>query len=122
MRKPSKKTLTTKLDNAWSKAVRLKAKNKCEVCGKSDGVLNAHHIVGRTNRNLRWDLKNGCSLCFRCHKGGTKSAHEDPLWFREWLEENRWEDFLYLYKEKNNIKKWDIEEMQEKLEELLNQL
>jgi hypothetical protein len=47
-----------------------------------------------------------------------QSAHEDPLWFREWLEENRWEDYSYLYTVKNNITKWTEEDMKEKLQQL----
>lgn len=106
-----------KLDIAWSEAVKIKAGHKCEVCGKEDG-LNSHHIVGRRNRTVRWDTRNGVCLCVSHHKFGVQSAHEDPLWFREWLEENRWEDYSYLYSIKNDITKWTEFTMQDKLNEL----
>ena len=113
----TKKQLTKKLDEAWSVACKKKADFKCEVCGATN-YLNSHHIVGRRNRTLRWDLRNSVCLCVLHHKFGIESAHEDPLWFREWLEENRWEDYQYLYCVKNTIVKWTDEELLEKLEKL----
>jgi len=117
MRKPSKKTLTIKLDNAWSKAVRLKAKNKCEVCGKTES-LNSHHIEGRRNYALRWDIQNGVCLCSGCHVFKKESAHQSPEWFHFWLEDNKWQDLQYVMNNRNDIKKWTIEDMQDKLTEL----
>ena len=123
LKKPSKKrkvnktSLTKRLDAAWSLEVKRRAGYRCEVCGKRNN-LNSHHIVGRRNRNLRWDLRNGVSLCVSHHKFGLQSFHEDPLWAREWLEENRWEDYAYLYTIKEEIKKWSIEEMKELLQVL----
>ena len=113
----TKKQLTKKLDEAWSKAVKSKADFKCDVCSKRE-YLNSHHIVGRRNRTLRWDCRNGVALCPLHHLFGLESAHEDPLWFREWLEENRWEDYQYLYCVKNTIVKWTDEELLEKLKKL----
>ncbi len=64
------------LDIIWSSVVKLKAKNKCEVCGKSGKYvrLNSCHIVGRRYRATRWgtfingiyDLC-GFSGCFNDH-------------------------------------------------------
>jgi hypothetical protein len=113
----TKGKLSKKLDEAWSLAVKKRAGYKCEVCGKTD-ILNSHHIVGRRNRRVRWDVRDGVCLCVKHHKLGIESAHEDPLWFREWLEDKRWEDYAYLYTVKNQIKKWTLEDMEEQLEEL----
>lgn len=117
----TKGQLTKKLDDAWSLAVKIKAEYKCEVCGKKD-TLNSHHIVGRRNRQTRWDVKNGVCLCVKHHKFGIESAHEDPLWFKEWLEDKRWEDYAYLYTVKNQIKKWTLEDMEELLSKLNKQV
>jgi hypothetical protein len=119
-RKPlNKSQLGKKLDEAWSLAVKKRAGYKCEVCGIGEsGHLNSHHIVGRRNRMVRWDVRDGVCLCVKHHRFGIESAHEDPLWFREWLEENRWEDYAYLYTVKNQIKKWTLEDMEKQLEEL----
>lgn len=125
LKKPSKKrkvnktSLTKRLDAAWSLEVKRRAGYRCEVCGKRNN-LNSHHIVGRRNRNLRWDLRNGVCLCVSHHKFGLQSFHEDPLWAREWLEENRWEDLQFIMCKRNEIVKWTIESMQSKLKELTN--
>lgn len=116
-RKPSKKTLTKKLDTAWSKAVKKRAGFKCEVCGKTES-LNSHHVVGRRNRRLRWELFNGVCLCAGCHTFKLKSAHQNPEWFHFWMEENRWEDLRDINCKMYEIKKWTIEDMQERLKEL----
>lgn len=116
-KKENKSLLNKKLDSAWSLAVKKNASYKCEVCGERSN-LNSHHIVGRRNKTLRWDLRNGVCLCVAHHKFGLQSAHEDPLWFREWLEENRWEDYAYLYTVKENITKRSIEDLKLLLKEL----
>jgi hypothetical protein len=116
MRKISKKGLEKKLDKAWSKAVL--SKGKCEVCGLREH-LNAHHIEGRRNLRLRWDLQNGVCLCSGCHVFRKESAHQSPEWFHFFLEENRWEDLQYIMCVRNEIKKWSIEELEIKLNELL---
>jgi len=108
---------TEKLDTLWSKLVKIRARFKCEVCKRKDSQLNSHHIVGRTNRSLRWDLRNGVCLCVGHHKFLTQSAHEDPEWFRNWLMENRGEDFDYVNQKKNTIKKWTDSEKDELIKE-----
>ena len=116
-RERTKTSVRKSLDNLWSLAVKKKANNRCEVCHKAQS-LNSHHIVGRRNLQVRWDIRNGVCLCVKHHKFGVESAHEDPLWFREWLEENRWEDYSYLYCVKNEIAKWTLEDLIEKEQEL----
>lgn len=87
-----KKPTIGALDTLWSKLVKLKAGNKCEYCGKTEG-LNSHHIFSRSNRTTRWDDENGVSLCVAHHVFGTFSAHKAPLEFAEWLKETRGEEW-----------------------------
>lgn len=117
----SKKTLTKKLDKAWSDVVKLQAGNKCEVCGKTD-YINAHHIVGRRNYRLRWEIYNGVCLCSGCHTFKTDSAHQNPVWFEKWLKENRGEDYKLVESTMNEIKKWGLVEMRDLYIELNNLL
>ncbi len=67
----------------WSLKVRENADFRCELCGKKSGTLNAHHFYGRKNRSTRYWLPNGICLCYSCHKGSVKSAHESPSWFEK---------------------------------------
>jgi len=115
-KKIKRTTVKNKLDKAWSK--RILSKGKCEVCG-STSYLNAHHIEGRRNLRLRWDLRNGVCLCSGCHMFRKESAHQSPEWFHFWLEENRWEDLQHIMCVRNEIAKWSDEDMQEQLNNLL---
>jgi len=84
VRKITKTTLGDKLDKAWSRAIL--SKGKCEVCGSIEH-LNPHHIEGRRNFRLRWDLRNGVCLCSGCHVFRKESAHQSPEWFHFFLED-----------------------------------
>jgi len=69
----------------------------CVICGKTD--INIHHIISRANKAVRWYRGNGIALCALHHTFGTKSAHQDPLWFREimiGLRGKSWEKDLML--------------------------
>ena len=107
------------LDTLWSLAVKIRAGRRCEVC-KTPFTLNSHHVVGRTNYRLRWDMRNGVCLCASHHKfNRQKSAHLNPIWFDQWMKQNRLEDYNYLEQEAYKIMKWTLELMQDKKEELL---
>jgi len=66
----------------------MKIKVKCKKCGQVGGKLNAHHIkkfsiilndikqkypllsvtdISENNKDL-WNIKNGITLCYNCHK------------------------------------------------------
>lgn len=52
------------LDSLWSRAVRRKF-NRCVICNK--GNCDAHHLVSRKNLQIRWNVRNGITLCRECH-------------------------------------------------------
>ena len=98
-----KKAEIRKLDRMWSLKIRERDQNKCQVCGMEGN--NPHHIVGRRNRTLRWDLNNGITLCPGCHTFRTKSAHQDPLWFADWFRSNHPSRYrLIKHKKESTIK------------------
>lgn len=111
-----KSTVLKKLDKEWSRCVRQRADNKCEVCGGLG--TNAHHYISRSNRVLRWDLRNGISVCAGCHLFKNNSFHKNPEWGHFWMEEHRWEDLRDINCVMYTIKKWTIEEIEDKLKEL----
>jgi len=120
-RKITKKGIKKKADKLWSEIIR--AKGKCEVCGETR-YLNPHHVVGRRNHAVRFDLRNGVCLCSGCHTFRTRSAHQDPLWFMKWFEGKRKEDYDYISDRKIVIVKRTLEDyknlckmLQEKLDE-----
>jgi len=109
------KGIDGKLDDAWSKLVKLEANNKCEVCGKTT-TLNSHHIFSRSNRSVRWDETNGVCLCVAHHTFGNWSAHKSPVEFIYWLEEEYGKEYLEdLRFRANQTKKWSKAEKEELL-------
>jgi hypothetical protein len=107
-----------KLDKLWSEKVR--EKGRCEVDGCNSKTLHAHHVFGRRNYGVRWDLDNGVCLCAGHHKFYSHfSAHETPTIFTEWLIKTKGKEFLDRLTEKANdttlYKKYSLEEWYEKL-------
>ena len=74
-RKAKKKLLTEK-DIAWSKEIKARARQRCEVCGSAFGV-SAHHILTRRHLKTRHEADNGVALCSRHHT----MAHDKPKQF-----------------------------------------
>lgn len=77
------KILEKECDALWSKAVKLRAGNKSEISGKTD-VLNAHHLVGKPNYRLRYELSNGISLTsgehfFVAHNAGRVEGFKNTV-------------------------------------------
>ncbi len=72
-KKPSRKTIITKLDSIFSQYIRLRySKNeiaKCVTCGKQDHwkKLQAGHFVSRKHYATRWDEDNVQVQCSGCN-------------------------------------------------------
>ena len=77
--KRKEKRERNKKDKEWSLAIRVRDKC-CVICGDKT-QLNAHHIIPRENKDSRWLLENGVTLCVGCHKFRLNSAHRNPFWF-----------------------------------------
>jgi hypothetical protein len=82
---------TRRLDPLWSQAAKTRTPY-CEKCGRSDIKLDAHHIEGRGEKRLRFDLRNSCVLCFPHHRW----AEESPLGFTDWIRATRPADVAYI--------------------------
>lgn len=65
------------LDALWREAVYKQFGGRCALCGKDDA--QAHHVVGRRRRVLRWDVQNGILLCTGCHECAHKNQ---PKFYR----------------------------------------
>ena len=85
-----RKKLEKDNDNLWSEVIKLKAYNKCELCG-NHGSLNSHHIFPRGRMRTRWNLLNGVSLCIQCHmwRGAHSTEFEYQKKFHDWINEYR---------------------------------
>ena len=103
-------SLKKKADNIWKSVGKEGA--VCEVCKRMPEhkvqykQLHAHHIVGRKNMTLRWDLRNRIWLCAYHHTLGPISAHNSPRWFmEEFFKVNYPDDYNYLIKHETKITK-----------------
>lgn len=113
LKKITKKKLRKKCDRLWSLIIRQKNNGYCEQCGSP--ANNPHHVIGRANYVLRWDIRNGCLLCQNCHWLQRYSAHQDPLGFMEWFQSSRPGDYEYLKQKKNQIAYINYDEILEHL-------
>ena len=99
--KSKHKLLEDECDRLWSYLVKLKAGFKSELSGKTGG-LDSHHLLGKPNYRLRYEVSNGMCLTsgehfFTAHNAG---RYED---FRRRVMELRGKDiFDKLYQ-----LKWD---------------
>jgi hypothetical protein len=92
-RKRSVSSVKRSCDQLWSQIIR--AKGECERCGRTPENgrgFHAHHVYGRTDHRLRFDLRNGMAVCSVCHRW----AEEHPLEFAKWFEAHRPGDVVYL--------------------------
>ena len=94
MKIKQKKGIEKKLDDAWSKLVKLRAGLKCEYCGSTSRQLHSHHLYTRSRLSTRWDVENGISLCATHHVLGNFSAHKSPREFNEWLDQYKGIEFM----------------------------
>jgi len=120
--KTERKKLRDQLDKLWAILVKLQAGGKCEKCGAIEH-LNSHHIFSRSNLSVRWYLGNGICLTAGWHILKKESVHKSPIEFIEWLKQERgieWYNNLRL--KANQVKKWTIVEMKEKVKEFQEEI
>jgi hypothetical protein len=80
----SRKTLSNKCDKLWREAIWDRDSDCCAYCGAP--ARNAHHLIGRRNHRLRWEINNGINLCPSHHTFSTQfSAHNASPVFDEWF-------------------------------------
>jgi hypothetical protein len=85
----AKKWLNTKEYKDWAKAVKTRDNYTCIVCGRTEGIIAAHHLIPKNFKRYRTELDNGVSLCVQHHIFGKFSAHKNPFWFEMFMKEHR---------------------------------
>jgi len=135
--KTEKQKLFDQLDDLWRRAVKLVYGKfdgnyyQCEMCGKwfesGEGAgrgkgINAHHVIGKSNYNVRWEVEDGTPLGSGCHTMRKDSAHQDRSMFLKKMIDKRGQEWYDKLQEKAGKKggsrKWTIIEMKKKKEEL----
>lgn len=117
--------LRKKAFKLWS--LRVREIGKCELCGKKykeinekgkPTILQAHHIIGRENKRLAWDLNNSICLCSYCHKWSRIGPHRGSIIFSDWFRVNYPEKYDYLLKNWNPEPEATLEYLQEAIKKL----
>ncbi len=80
------------LDQLFSKVIRLRANNKCEIGGeyRNYNSLSCCHNWGRRKKSVRWDLDNACAGCFYHHRMIDENAEDKIAFFKKYLGEERY--------------------------------
>ena len=90
--------LRRKAFSLWTKCVKERDNHTCQLCGARDGelnangkptIINAHHVIGRRCKALRFDVRNGLALCAGCHRFSPVGPHRGMVVFGEWLRKER---------------------------------
>jgi 5-methylcytosine-specific restriction endonuclease McrA len=104
-KKISNKREQKMLDDAWKNKVKERDSWTCQVCKNKVIGHNcqAHHIIPKGYKLTRWDINNGITLCYRCHKVDLNSAHMNAIWFYCWFKSKKLAQFRYIIKKLKEI-------------------
>lgn len=121
--------LKKKAYKIWSEIVRKRG--FCELCGKKykqireNGkpvILNAHHIIGRENLKLSWNILNGISLCSYCHKFSKIGPHKGGIIFSDWYQKKYPNNYKYLLETYSQSIELTIEYMEKIIKDLNHEM
>ena len=65
--------------NEWSKQIRDRAGDVCEICGGTEKIQSHHLLKKEIFHQYYGELMNGVCLCLFCHKWGKDSIHQNPI-------------------------------------------
>lgn len=76
-------TLKKQCDKLWSELIKKRAGYKSELSGRAER-LHSHHIMGKPNYRLRFEVKNGICLTagehfYGVHNQGRQKDYEDKI-------------------------------------------
>ena len=112
-KKPSRKTIVTKLDKVFSEYIRRRyAKNgiaECVTCGKKDHwkKLQAGHFMSRKHYATRWDEDNVEVQCSACNV----FRYGEQYLFAKYLGTEKADMLLAKSRETVKFPDWEIQEM-----------
>ena len=112
-KKPTRKTLITKLDKVFSEYIRRRYAKKdiatCVTCGKKDHwkKLQAGHFMSRKHYATRWDEQNVEVQCSACNV----FRYGEQYLFAKYLGAEKADMLLAKSRETVKFPDWEIQEM-----------
>ena len=114
MRKITRKGLIRKLDKLAREIILERDSYQCVTCG-SRKAPGWSHVFSRRTYNTRWDLKNGNCQCWPCNFKHVRDQFPYFEWFKKEYGANA---FLLLRKKFDEVHRWTMQDLKDKLEEL----
>tara|TARA_R110000796_G_scaffold245527_1_gene369810 strand:+ start:446 stop:826 length:381 start_codon:yes stop_codon:yes gene_type:complete len=112
-KKPTRKSLITKLDKIFSEYIRRRYANndisECVTCGKKDHwkKLQAGHFMSRKHYATRWDEDNVEVQCMACNVFRAGEQYK----FSKYLGQDKADELLAKSRETVKFPDWEIQEM-----------
>lgn len=74
---PHKAAFSTAIYKQWRKSVFERDNSTCVMCGQTEGMLHADHIMPWAYfPELRYEVSNGRVLCLKCHSSVFKDIYK----------------------------------------------
>ena len=110
-KKSRRSSLIKALDALVSRQVRERDGYRCRKCGvnRSGGRVYHHHIFTKIRLTTRWDLKNGVTLCFYCHRWAHSAGEEFREWVLTWMPAAEYESLYLKSQMHGGYKECDLE-------------
>jgi len=115
------KSLKRYCKEIWAEYVKVRDNYTCQICGRKE-YLNSHHIITAKCIYTKFDPEVGITLCSKCHKLGTVSAHSTPWIIYEWLAKNKPEQYEWFLKNKDKVYLKPLELNSDDYKRILDQL
>lgn len=112
MKKPSRKTLVKKLDEAVSLYIRNRDK-KCVVCGSTERLTNGH-IFSRVAYSTRWDVSddgNCHAQCWPCNFRHERDAYPYNNWYIINFGKDKWDELHRRYATPRKYKDFELSDL-----------
>ena len=112
-KKPTRKSLITKLDKIFSEYIRRRYANndisECVTCGKKDHwkKLQAGHFMSRKHYATRWDEDNVEVQCMACNVFRAGEQYK----FSKYLGQDKADELLAKSRETVKFPDWEIQEI-----------
>jgi len=115
-----------KADTEWGRVIHktggvLGQGPRCAVTGRTDGKLDAHHLISKGRGKTRHLPENGMLLSMRIHKYDPEiSPHAAPEAWSKWLQENHPEVHAWILENNRHDPLWkpDYKAAYERLKDL----